>query len=413
MQTHRLGLLMACLTLGVAGCIAKKAPEDDDPTSDLIEGEGPPLTRLLVPGACPVGGSERLAEVDISVLLLSETGALVGEDSGWGGDLAEARPSDLSASFRFAQPSGAEVVAAEFPAFAHDEDGAPLGVDLAPRSLRYQWTGGEERRRDDSLVVLALDHSGSLTGWDPRGASGVDLGRASDPRDERITFFSQLIYALPETAYLSVLPFAGELPRITPECSTPTLNRDVASDCVTDLQRGEEGFTPLADALDSSLEQIISANADLNPVIVLFTDGTEDEGDVSGKSLDEVKGALIEAGVPVILIHLMPGDPNLPLAVRGRSAEYQALACETGGEYIFLEAASLLSDERASDLQAIVSRRVEGVWRLRTRTTLGRDDVPPGPYLLSTELTVELWRQRRAITMASGEPRDTRLWFWK
>lgn len=380
----------------------------------------PTFTKLIAPGACKVReeGVVALQEIDLSLLLLDGTDAILPDDR----LKRETRPvfdlltDNLEQSFRFARPANAMVDVAQ-PAFAQDSEGTIRGVGLQPRSLQFLPTGGASRSDDDLLIVFALDHSGSLIGLDPRPPGGVDLARGSDPKDERITFFTQAIEDFPENAFMSVVSFAGDFANVTADCSTPTLNRDQIRTCLTDLQRGENGFTPLADALDKSLRQVIRGNDDLNPVIVLFTDGTEDEGDVSVKSLGDVKRDLVEAEVPVVVIHLKPLNPDFPEEVRDRSAEYQDLACETGGEYLFVERAEQLSDERTSSLQAIVTNRVSGVWRLRTETTLAQDAFPPEAYLLSTEVTVTLTGKSRSFALTRkqdvSEFNDTRLWFKK
>ncbi len=135
--------------------------------------------------------------------------------------------------------------------------------------MSYVWTGGRERSAGDLLIVFVIDHSGSLIGLDPRPPGRVDLASGSDPRDERIAFFSQLVGRVPESAFLSVVSFAGDFATVTEYCSTPTLDRNNTRECFADLQRGENGFSPLADALDKSRRQVIAGNEDLNPVIVL------------------------------------------------------------------------------------------------------------------------------------------------
>lgn len=406
------------VALGHGGCVVDADPQTDGGGAGGAGGAGgsggaggpggsggaggldtqrPSYTKLLVPGVCPVPGTG-LAQIDVSVLMLDGTDALPEVDVGPG-------------AFEFTLPEG------EFEgpenAFAEDGEGT-RGVRLTPESLSWLGTGGAERARDDLLIVFALDHSGSMIGLDPRDGS-VDLQVGSDPRDERIVFFTQAVDAFPEGAFMSVVSFSGDFVNVVEACAPPTLNRDLTRTCFTDLQRGEDGFTPLADALDFSLRRIITANEDLNPVIVLFTDGTEGQGDTSVKSLAEVQGDLVEANVPVIVIHLQPRNPDYPEEVRGRSAEYQALACATGGEYLFVERAEQLSDERTSNLQTIVTNRVRGIWRLRTGTTLG--EAPARRYLLSTEVTATVDDRARSysVTQArdAGEITDRRLFLRK
>ena len=379
----------------------------------------PTFTKLIAPGACVVEdeGVAPLQEIDLSLLLLDGTDAILPDDR----LKRETRPvfelltADLAASFKFEKTANANAEIAE-DAFAEGTDNVVRGVGIVPRGLTFQWTGGIDRKDENLLIVFAMDHSGSLIGLDPR-AGGVDLNRGSDPKDERITFFSQAIDDFPESAFMSVISFAGDFVNLDDNCATPTLNRDQIRTCFTELQRGENGFTPLADALAIALRRIVGANDDLNPVIVLFTDGTEDQGDTSTAELGAMETELVDAGVPVITIHLKPRNPDFPPEVRNRSQALQQLSCRTGGEYIFIERAEQLSDERTSNLQAIVTNRVRGVWRLRSETTLARNDFPADEYLLSTEVTVNLTGKSRSFALSrkqdTSEFNDTRLWFKK
>ncbi len=386
----------------------------------------PTFTKLLAPGACKVVDQNvvPLSQLELSVMLLDGKSGILPENRLQQETRAvyDLLTDNLQASFRFARPADAQVDVAE-PAFAEGEmSGTTQGVDLGLLDLNYNYTGGFLRRNDNLLVVLALDHSGSLIGQDPR-TQMVDISRGSDTRDERITYFQQLVNDFPESAFLSVTRFNGSLAGegVTQDCSPPTLNRDVIGTCLSQLSRGEDGFTPLADALDVALTRVIESNTDLNPVVVMFTDGTE-EGDTSTKTLAQVQQRYVDQRlanglepVPVIILHL-DQRANSPYP-RGRSAELQDFACATGGEYIFIERAAQFTQEEASNLQTIVSNRVHGTWRLAVETTLARPQFPADNYFVSTELTVTLGGKSRSVALTrkreGSDFNDTRLWFKK
>lgn len=390
---------LAALAL-VAGCDSTVGLDPTRPT----------FTKAVVPGAC--AATDNLQSVDISLLLLDGTDAILPDDR----LSREIRPvSELLTrdSFTF---SKLDTAAAEFtePAFAEGENsGESSPVNIQAEAVKFLFTGGAERKDDDKLVVFILDHSGSLIGENPRTGM-IDVTTATDRADSRISFFVQLLGSLPSSWYVSLVSFSA-LTQITEEFSTPTRNRDLIRDGLTQLQTQEGGTSALADSIEKAYRQIIASpqNADLNPIIVLFTDGTE-EGDVSTNSLADAKAKLLahDPPVPVIVLELQP--PVISGLPRGRNPELVNLACETGGEYVFLERADKFTDS-TSNLQSAVRNRLVGVWRVTTETSLGR--LPDDNYLMSTELGVTLGTNNRSVRLAKARNgndfNDTRLWFTK
>ena len=401
--------------------------------------------RLLVAGGCAQNSRADLGEVSVNVALIGPT--QVG--------LVPILPFDRIAqastlvgetlspeSFTFGAPlidgeraNDVGVAEAEVP------DSERVGVDLQPSGLEFVWNGGEARKNDERLVVLMLDNSGSLEGLDPRTGAYFP-GAASDEKEQHITWFQNFVLseALPaETTWFSLVSFQNRLPELTEAFSAPTRNRDVLhnpdvatpepenENGLAKIGRKEGGATPLASALDRTYDAIIAQNPDLNPVIVLFTDGVEESddpdkniGDVSSETLESVVPKLANhtydggvTPVPVIVLHLQPSVGSGYR--RGRDKDLADLACATGGSYIFVERADDFQTNK--DLEPLVRSLLEGHWRLTTRTSIDDTSIPDGPVLLSTELQAEIGDVTRSAPMTfdrnDSDRRDGRLWFYK
>ena len=170
--------------------------------------------------------------------------------------------------------------------------------------------------------------------------------------------------------------------------------------------------------------------ADHNPVVIVFTDGLEEKiengqlvgGDDSkgyvingngrtddtvpgfndilapGQSRDLYAGGVNGSGipVPVIVMHLQP--PATSPYLRGRDKRLQQLACDTGGEYVFLENPSQFTI--SSNLQSMIANRIAGAWHLDVQTSLSSPNFDAGGngYLLSTSLQVTLAASQERLT---------------
>jgi hypothetical protein len=199
-----------------------------------------------------------------------------------------------------------------------------------------------------------------------------------------------------------------------------TCRLDKAFDGLSQLERGEIGSTPLADALDQTYKIVINGKdtKQFNPVVILFTDGTE-RGDSSGsdKTLSQVTQTYANhtyggqaSPVPVIVLHL---QPRLASGFKqGRDPELYALACATGGEYVFIERADEFTT--SNTLEPLVANRIAGAWKLRVTST-DTIGLGAGQYLLSSELSLTLGgkKESTALTSSDDETEDTRLWFVK
>jgi hypothetical protein len=403
--------------------------------------------QLLASGMCRAPESTDYGQVDLSLQILSYTRdgtvSLLPDDavnlSGVPRQVSDIlRASDFT--FSLSSDCDQSIEAAVFQACAEpsEQPGDQTGISLLAQDLRYETPGGPTRTSDDRLVVLLLDNSGSLKGQ-PDPLSPVDKAKASDPRDERITFLKNLVRLpyIDSDTYFSLVWFDQRQPHITPEFATPTRNRDVmvcpagsdGATCQADkemdglskLERGETGATPLADALDQTYKIVINGDKtkDLNPVVVLFTDGVESgDSSGSGKTVTEVTQSYAnhtyggeKTPVPVIVVHLQPtvasGFP------RGRDQALYELACATGGEYIFIERADEFTT--SDTLEPLVANRLSGAWKLRVSSTdtIGID---PGAYLLSSDLSLTLSAKTVTTPLKRNKDQaadDTRLWFVK
>jgi hypothetical protein len=415
------------VALGVLGLSACDSTVGLDSTKLSFSG-------LLVPGVCK--DQDDLQFADMSVMLLDSQDALL-PDSRIRGQTGRVGDVLTEQNFEFVPPTGVnpselqnkEAIAESDPEAA-DHVRLPLG--LHPESLKFLWNGGEDRKDDDRLIILLMDQSGSIIGQDPN-TGNVDTSRASDLDDARILFMRELINDLPEHDFVSLVWFNGTFPTFDPQYASPARNRSVTDAGLGVLSRGQDGGTPLVAALDQTMDRIVDFqdNADLNPVVVLFTDGTE-AGDTTpnGKTLDDVIAKYathkrkvgdetVDAPVPVIVMHLqVPAAAAQPPTSfhRGRDPKLAELACATGGEYLFLRDANEFTAN--PDLSTVVRNRLRGVWRLRVQTELAKPDFASGTgYLLTGELSATLGKNTNSFPFELSTDQtggqDTRLWLYK
>lgn len=369
---------------------------------------------VLAPGACK--SRDDVSRFDLSVLLLGGTGQLT-PDSRLSGAKGIVGDRLEPASFMFAKaPADAGNMVASV-AIATDTGNNEQGLGLQIEGLDYRFSGGPDRRDDPKLVIFMMDKSGSLIGRDPF-TGDVDISKASDNLGERLAFFQGVINTLPTSYWLSLVPFSQDFAEITEEYSKPKRNKDIILEGLEAATRDVSGLTPLARALGSTYDAVISQNLDgLNPVVVLFTDGLEGD-DVSGDLYAQIdryaSGGQNGEPIPVIVIHLQPPATVQTPGFRGRDQRLADLACQTGGEYIFLERAEEFTT--TSYLRSAVIERIDGAWQLDVATTFDGPGFDPDAYLVSTQLQVNLAGEARSFTLQRaprGDQRDTRLWFVK
>ena len=384
------------------------------------------FTDLYVSGAC--SATPDLGEIELSFVLRNGVDSSVGEE----GQLLpqskiaqETKPvGELLGTnnifFSLPQTAQVEVGTVDDPAYGEgEESGFREGVGLQVDEVRFDYNGGITRLNDRRLLVLLLDQSGTLIGRDPANPQvPPNTALASDRKDERITFLRQLVKSLPADVPVSLIPFNGSFADV--ENANPTTDRSKLDLNLADLARGEDGKTPLNDALDRGFSLSDQVSNDYVPSIVLFTDGLEDgdnSGDGSPAFFQQLTAQYAEAGFPVTVLHLQP-----PVGVaeewRGRSPELAALACATGGQYIFLERADVFSESTSSSrLEQILRSRLTGTWRIRARSTLNNPNFSSGQgVFLSTEFGVSLGESVRFDSLyrsLDGDLRDNRLWIYK
>jgi Mg-chelatase subunit ChlD len=294
------------------------------------------------------------------------------------------------------------------------------------------------------LIVFALDNSGSLLGSDDRQDTLVvntynDMA-ASDRGDNRKVFFDQMLDLFNPRDHVSLVKIstnggniidcndsctAGSLHL----CSTPTRERSVVRCGLQALATDEAGTTPINQVLKDIYRRVILNSTDLNPVVVLFTDGAEDDDTI--ESLLGPDGAIelfangyqnnaLTAPVPVFVLHL-DQKPIAAAAVEdggfgfraGRDERLMQLACATGGDYIFLEGAEEMTSGRLGSLSRIVRNRIEGAWTVTAETGLG--ELEASDWYVSTTMRVTVANKQLSFAMERGDvsdpSSDSRLWF--
>lgn len=212
----------------------------------------------------------------------------------------------------------------------------------------------------------------------------------------------------------------------------PTKNRSETQCSLDKISRlgGEVGTTPINKTLKDIYTSILLPSLDLNPVVVLFTDGAELDEEI--QSLLGPDGAIelykngyknnaLTAPVPVFVLHL----DQRPLAAvpeaeggygfrAGRDDRLLRLACETGGDYIFLKDAESLQGGRTGSLAKKVRNLITGSWSTIVDTNL--DEKEATSWNVSTDLVLNIDQTELVATMskvqqAGGVVLDTRLWF--
>ena len=383
------------------------------------------FTDLYVSGACPV--SPDLSEVTFSFVLRNGVDSSVGEEG------------QLLPLSKIAQETknvgelmGTDNISFSLPSIAQEEVGRPIGdpayaeaeagyidgVGLIADEVSFDYNGGAERRDDPRLLILLMDQSGTLSGRDPQGIEPPNPALASDRKDERLTFFRQLVRSLPSDVQVSLVPFSGSFANI--DNSAPSLNRGQLDVQLGDLARDEQGGSPLNDALNRGFTIADQLSNDLNPSVVIFTDGLEggdSSGDGSPENFEAQLNSFVQGGIPVSVVHLQPPTGS-PEEWRGRSSLFARLACTTGGQYLFLERPDQFSESNSSSrLEQILRSRVTGTWRVRTRTTLNNPSFESGAgVFLSTEFGVSLGENTRFDSLyrsLESTLRDNRVWLYK
>lgn len=359
-------------------------------------------TRLIVTGACQPQG---LGQIELSTLLLNgpeeallPSAKLRGQSKTVGEVL---RPAD----FRFSHIASA--VGLEKQAYIEDPSmpGSRVPVALNVEGVEFAYPGGEEKLKKPRLVIFLIDHSGSLAGIDKFGA--VREGSATDPNDQRVTFFSQLLHSLPDKSDEVSLVWFNDLPHF--DAAEPTKNRDIINDALDDhIAFGETGRTELGLALQQTYDSLVRPNLDARrPIVVLFTDGFEGEDPPDLGGVTQQYG---QSDVPIVVLDLQ--GRALSERPQGRDGVLRDLACGTGGDYVFIKNAEAFTDP---NIVPLVRNRLLGSWKLKVQTSLPVTSFGQ-EALLSTTLSATVGESENSYSMENSTEsffNDSRLWFTK
>lgn len=349
-----------------------------------------------ISGACQTGPDE----LDVSILLVNQE---ISSASNILPKTVSALMSDFNHSnFEFTKSdymtgleSTGQLETSEGTAFIEGQDGSeeasgPKPITAETISLEYRWSSKvlDELQREEAsidaayeeripLLILLMDQSRSLLGLDRSLPEDPDFMRyATDARSERLTFFRELVGNLDERFAVSMMWFSETLSTYNTDLSSvfrPVESRDLVRDEIDRLQesRNYKAGTPLRQALTDAKSLIETLDNDLyDPVILVFTDGTE-SGDSSAASAlphEELSQFFVERHVPVHTIQLRaPINPDLDPAEEEMRPiplwEMSALACQTGGEFYYLENAAQFTYNNT--LEPIVRNRLTGRWSLK------------------------------------------------
>lgn len=414
----------------------------------------PSLTGVYTSGACQTGPQE----LDVSVVLVNQgsnttlnilpTTKVAKVKSKTIIELMQSKPSEFSSSdFELLKPQEMEDLESlmQLPAsddgvaYIEGEDGSLMG-DLFPLAaetinLEYRWssrvldqiqsenvaqldanTGDSERLASKTagelsnvfkdrtpLLILILDQSNSVLGL---GRSSQQYG--SDIGHQRLTFFSTLINNLDDSFEIAMLWFSGTSSTFgtdRSEVSRPVKSRDLI---VSELNQLNQSMnfkerTPLLQALTDTKSLIESLSDDrYDPVVVVFTDGTE-SGDSSMGALshEELTTFFVDRHIPVHTVQLRAKiDPANDPADEGERPKpmlkMSELACLTGGDFFYLRDADQFTYN--DTLEPVLRNRLTGRWSLKVRSSdLASKSMSLGApgFMLGTDFRVTLAKQTR------------------
>lgn len=422
----------------------------------------PSVRKVMVVGACPAPDSDDLSRVNLSILLESDDGRSASpkfkllEQKQSLGDLIRANNFSFELNADSVGNNSSSIIPGATATLSGSADSNT--IQFSATSVDFTAPGyppvddplaGNQNQKDaidakGKLIVFALDNSGSLLGSDDRQPTVVvntynDMA-ASDRGDNRKVFFDQMLDLFEPGDLVSLVKISTNGGNIVPcddsctagslhLCSTPTRDRSVVRCGLQALATDEAGTTPINQVLKDIYRRVILSSTDLNPVVVLFTDGAEDDETID--SLLGEDGAIelykngyktnaLNAPVPVFVLHL----DQKPIAAAdiadggfgfraGRDERLMQLACATGGDYIFLEGAEEMTSGRLGSLSRIVRNRIEGTWLVTAETSLGELDV--ADWYVSTTMRVTVANKQLSFAMERGDvsdpSSDSRLWF--
>lgn len=314
-------------------------------------------------------------------------------------------------------------------------------VEVIPSSLDFVSPLPPDGRAEAfRAIALVMDNSGSLFG---RGVAENDrtvkLDRATDPDLFRIAAAKAFLLNLEnkefsQNAVVSVWSYRGSSD-VGVKALTGVTDVDPVKPYVSNLQpagpahraldqlsqAGDYGRSNVFIAVQTVAQNLTDNNIDpgvRHPTIIIFTDGPDDSvewtpaaGDEQlaqqrarwDANLEAAVTAARSAGAEVFVIHLDTGigpkgvsvlgpDPAnahpYPLDANGRTgpiAEYARIACETGGQYLYVQ------DPRAlGDVFDLMVNLLGGTWKVDVGVEALATAPLNGPYRLGAGLTINL-----------------------
>lgn len=285
-------------------------------------------------------------------------------------------------------------------------------VSLEPVRLEYQWASAipEERQDRTPLLILLLDQSKSNIGLGD--LSNVRL--ASDSRYQRHTFFSKMIESLDPEFAVSMISFAGGITTYNTDTGLyrPTLNRELIQEEFTRLSNStsHDEKTPLRLALFDAkrlIEQVKQEDS-YDPVVVLYTDGVEgeDNSPAGTPSIEELTAFFVTEKVPVHTVQLRSRvdidaiDPEENERRRAPITSLSKLACDTGGDFLYLRDAEQFSYN--DTLEPMLRNRLYGRWSLKVKSpdlfSVLSSSPAPG-FMITSDLQATLADQVRVFDL--------------
>ena len=415
----------------------------------------PSLTGVYVSGACRVRDEEgNLSpdELDLSVVLVNQGDQtalnilpttrvakaqarqiyeLMGCDTPWA-PVVEClmQPKDFSSSnFEFIQSTEMKQLVdqqviedgkAYVEAYGEVASGdlkytSPETVELSPVSLEYQWSSQLPAEAEDRvpLLIVLLDQSTTNIGLGDLSNARL----ASDGRYQHQNFFKVLIDNLDKSHEVSLIDYAGSISSFGTDNGLylPTINREIIKEELDRLSNSQShrDETPLKLALYDAKRLIeqVRGNKAYDPVVVIYTDGIENEDSSPDTipSISETGAWFAEENIPVHTIQLRSRvDAGLVDGEgerrRAPLTELSELACLTGGDFFYLRDADQFGSN--DTLEPMLRNRLIGRWSLKVRSadlfsTMGQSDAPG--FMLTSQLKASLANQVRIFDLRLDE----------
>lgn len=228
-------------------------------------------------------------------------------------------------------------------------------------------------------VALAIDQSGSI-------ATTQNGAPASDPDDQRITQSENFIAGLSPEDRVEVLAFNGNANNV-PVIVPFTADAAALTTGLDTLRTGENGGTPLYDAMIKSVDEVAAVDGTVTRAAIVLTDGRDNGSNAT--AAQAIANAQAK-GIPIFAIGLgNPADPNsLDRAV------LQGIADQTGGRFFFAADPTALAT-----VFDTISGLLKSTYELDCGVSFDPPVTTPGAYVLTGDV----------VTTVDGTTRTTPL----